>query len=116
MRFSLDINGSNIQLFEIDEKLLAFILSLAKHLNEFTLAQRLTIFPPDLNFNLIRTKCASSTLTKLEIDLYSFDECLYLLHGCLDCLSTMIVRVKTTFITHPILRNRVKIYSMTIFD
>ena len=116
MRFSLDTNRSNTQLFEMNKKLLAFILSLAKHLIDFTLAQRLTTFPPDLTFNLLRTNCVSSTLTKLEIDLYYLEECIYLLHERLNCLSTMIVRIKRICLTPSVLRNGVKIRSITIFD
>jgi hypothetical protein len=116
MRFSLETNRSNMQLFEKDGKLLAFILSLAKHLTDLTLAQRLTIFPPDPTFDLLRTRCVSSTLTKLDIDLYCLQECLYLLHGRLDCLSTIIVRIKRICLTPSVLRNGVKIHSITIFD
>jgi hypothetical protein len=40
------------------------------------------------------TSCTSSTLTKLKINVATFDDCLYLLFGDLKSLSTLIVDVK----------------------
>jgi hypothetical protein len=37
------------------------------------------------------TSCVSSTLTKLTIDINTFDDCLYLLDGRLDSLSAFCV-------------------------
>ncbi len=38
--------------------------------------------------------CLSSTLTNLTIKVNSFDDCLYLLNGCLQSLSTLIIRTR----------------------
>ncbi|CAF3973203.1 unnamed protein product, partial [Rotaria sp. Silwood2] len=40
------------------------------------------------------TSCISSTLTKLKISVTIFADCLYLLDGRLDCLTTLIIDVK----------------------
>jgi hypothetical protein len=44
-------------------------------------------------FNLPTTSCVSSTLTKLNINVNTFDDCLYLLDGRLECFSTLIVDI-----------------------
>jgi hypothetical protein len=45
-------------------------------------------------FELSTTNWKSSTLTVLKISVKNFDDCLYLLDGRLNCLSTLIVYVK----------------------
>ena len=40
------------------------------------------------------TSCTSSTLTKLQVNVGTFSDCLYLLNEHLKCLSTLIVHVK----------------------
>ncbi|CAF1318472.1 unnamed protein product [Rotaria sp. Silwood1] len=72
-----------------------FILSLSKQLidltfSEMTYTQRLGIS----TFNLSLTSCISSTLIKLKIDVNTFDDCLYLLDGRLECLSILIVKIR----------------------
>ena len=37
--------------------------------------------------------CTSSTLTKLNVSVHSFDDCLYLLDGQFECLSTLIIEI-----------------------
>jgi hypothetical protein len=39
----------------------------------------------------------SSTLTKLKINLKTFTECLFLLNGNLECLTTLIVHVQLIY-------------------
>ncbi|CAF3733526.1 unnamed protein product, partial [Rotaria sordida] len=68
-----------------------FILSLCKQLIKLDFCQfdhRSTFCTFDLS-----TNCKSSTLTTLKIDVETFDDCLYLLDGRFNCLSTMIVHV-----------------------
>jgi len=45
-------------------------------------------------FNLSLTNCVSSTLTKLKIDVNTLDDCLYILDGRFDCLSTLIIDIE----------------------
>ena len=45
-------------------------------------------------FNLSSTNCVSSTLTKLKIDVNTLDDCLYILDGRFDCLSTLIIDIE----------------------
>ncbi|CAF4402070.1 unnamed protein product [Rotaria magnacalcarata] len=69
------------------------ILSLCKGLIELNFCQfyhRSTA----CTFELSSTNWKSSTLTVLKITLKSFDDCLYLLDGRLNCLSTLITYVK----------------------
>jgi len=44
-------------------------------------------------FHMSSTSCVSSTLRKLNIDVNTFDDCLYLLDGRFDSLSTLIVTI-----------------------
>ena len=44
--------------------------------------------------NLFLTNCVSSTLTKLKIDVNTLDDCLYILDGRFDCLSTLIIDIE----------------------
>jgi hypothetical protein len=70
------------------------ILSIGKHLCDLNFRRHL--FNEDLLvsiFNLPTASCVSSTLTKLTINVNSFDDCLYLLDGRLECLSTLIIDI-----------------------
>jgi hypothetical protein len=70
------------------------ILSICKRLCDLTFNQ--CIFDKNLLvsiFNLPTTSCVSSTLTKLNINVNTFDDCLYLLHGRLENLSTLIIDI-----------------------
>ncbi|CAF4888637.1 unnamed protein product [Rotaria socialis] len=44
-------------------------------------------------FNHPTASCVSSTLTQLEIHIDTFDDCLYLLDGRFECLTTLIVNI-----------------------
>lgn len=45
-------------------------------------------------FNLSSINLKSSTLTTLKANVKSFDDCLYLLDGRLNCLSKLIIGIK----------------------
>ncbi|CAF5023462.1 unnamed protein product, partial [Rotaria socialis] len=67
----------------------ALILSISKCLIDLTFTERIRI-----SFsNLPSTSCVSSTLIKLKINVNTFDDCLYLLDGCLQYLSIMIIDI-----------------------
>ncbi|CAF1203346.1 unnamed protein product [Rotaria sordida] len=67
----------------------ALILSINKCLIDLTFTQRTKI-----SFsNLPSTTCVSSTLTKSNITVNTFDDCLYLLDGCLQHLSILIIHI-----------------------
>ena len=40
------------------------------------------------------TSCTSSTLAKLKVNVATFDDCLYILDGRFDCLSTLIIDIE----------------------
>ncbi|CAF2668198.1 unnamed protein product [Rotaria sp. Silwood2] len=94
--FNLKINSRTIESFDrYEPTLFAMILSFAKCLTDFTFLQ--SIRDPLINsiFNLFSTNCVSSTLTKLKIDVNTLDDCLYILDGRSDCLSTLIIDIET---------------------
>jgi len=81
---------------ENELNMFALILSIDKHLCDLTFSQysiNKKLFIPI--FNLPTTSCVSSTLTKLTINVNSFDDCLYLLDGRLEYLSTLIIDIAT---------------------
>jgi hypothetical protein len=83
------------------------ILNLCKRLISINFCQlhyRRTICTFDLSMN-----CMSSTLTKLKINVKTFDDCLYLLDGRLDTLSKLIIHVKRISHTSRIIDNTVSV-------
>ena len=87
-RAGITDKSTNRHKFEV----FAIILSVSKQLCDLTLSSY------DLKnvskSNLWKMNCTSSTLTKLNISVYSVDECLYLLDGRFECLSTLIVEIQ----------------------
>jgi hypothetical protein len=81
----------------------SFLLSLCKHLVELTFNQYLCDITLEYSFyHVPLTDCVSSTLTKLEIIVRTFDDCLYILDGRLKCLAVLIINVLkfTTLLTN----------------
>ncbi|CAF3294041.1 unnamed protein product [Rotaria sp. Silwood2] len=97
----------------------ALILSLCKGLIELNFCRfyhRSSI----CTFELSSTNCKSSTLTVLKISVKSFDDCLYLLDGRLNCLSTLIIYVEEIAYTLGTIDNtkelpKLKYFSLTSY-
>jgi len=90
------------------------ILSFGTNLINLTFVQQcsteyLTIWSSDISY----PGSLSSTLTKLTINVNSFNDCLYLLNGSLQSLSTLIIRIKKINRSSSIIDNKVNI-SVTI--
>ncbi|CAF3380291.1 unnamed protein product [Rotaria sp. Silwood2] len=80
---------------ENEPNIFAFILLSGTCLSDLTYFQTLsgkylTVSSMDISY----ISCLSSTLTKLRVNVNAFDDCLYLLNGCLESLSTLIIRIK----------------------
>lgn len=78
-------DGNELDIFSL-------ILCIGEYLTDLTFSQswsdeRITFS----FFNVISTSCVSSSLTKLVINLQTFDDCLYLLDGRLKHLSILII-------------------------
>jgi hypothetical protein len=70
------------------------ILTFFKNLKNLNVIESSTVSYPPLSFcDLPLTTFSSSILTHLYIDVYSFDDCLYLLDGRLRQLTTLFVNV-----------------------
>ncbi|CAM4847505.1 unnamed protein product, partial [Rotaria magnacalcarata] len=72
----------------------ALILSLCKRLIKLSFCQlfhQLTL----CTYELSSTNFKSSTLTSLKMNVKTFDDCLYLIDGHFNCLSTLMIFVKT---------------------
>ncbi len=85
----------------------ALVLSLCKRLIKLNFCQfyhRSTLCTFELS-----TNCKSSTLTALKINVKTFDDCLYLLDGRLNRLSTLIIHVKEIARTQGTIDNTVSI-------
>jgi hypothetical protein len=61
-----------------------------------------------------RARCTSSTLTRLNISVGSFDACLYLLDGRFECLSTLIIEITANIDRYSSRENYVSRNSMNI--
>ncbi|CAF4354442.1 unnamed protein product [Rotaria socialis] len=95
-----DENNSNI--FEL-------ILSLGKCLIDLTFSQSFRDREFEVpTLNITSTGCVSLTLTKLKIKVNTFDDCLYVLDGRLQCLSTFIIDIFEIFDSSAIIGNTVK--------
>ncbi|CAF4312854.1 unnamed protein product [Rotaria sp. Silwood2] len=89
------ISENTIAFVERNElSMLVLILSMGKHLSDFTFMQWLLESTIKISpFNLLSTNLKSSSLSKLTNDIDDFDECLYLLDRRLECLCTLIVYI-----------------------
>jgi hypothetical protein len=58
-------------------------------------------------FDLSSRNFESSTLTELKINVKTFDDCLYLLDGRFNCLSTLIINVEIISYTSRPIDNKV---------
>ncbi|CAF2101954.1 unnamed protein product [Rotaria magnacalcarata] len=86
----------------------ALILSLCKRLIKLSFCQlfhQLTL----CTYELSSTNFKSSTLTSLKMNVKTFDDCLYLIDGHFNCLSTLMIFVKTIAYTSGTIDNTVSI-------
>ncbi|CAF3215420.1 unnamed protein product, partial [Rotaria sp. Silwood2] len=91
------------------------ILSLCKQLNKLNFCQfdnRSTF----RTFDLSSTNFKSSTLTELKINVETFDDCLYLLDGCFNCLSTLIINIEIISFTSGTIDNTKKLPKLKHFS
>ena len=114
---NIDIKAIRVEDWRIVAEIFQLILSLCERLI-------------DLNFcnMFLENKCStsvhllpdgermSSTLRKLKINVESFVDCLYLLDGRLDCLSTLIIHVNEIFDPIADTDERVSRSSMIMFS
>jgi hypothetical protein len=100
-----------LSLFNDDiSNIFSFLLSFCKHLVQLTFNQYLCDTPLEFSrYDIPLTNCVSSTLTKLEIIVGNFKDCLYLLDGRLKCLSILIINVLCFAILTPNINNTVRI-------
>jgi hypothetical protein len=115
MYFNLDVKLDNTKIFEPKLYVFRLILSLAEHLTDFTYSNRLSMTCMTSNRYLAIRTCGSSILTKLTINVNTFDDCLYLLDGRFNRLSTLIIDIEKISISIEDIDNMVKIYSMIMF-
>ncbi len=84
-----------LKLSEISSNIFLLILSLCKRLIHLNFCQFFSYRNSSISISKQpRTSCISSSLTKLKINVETIDDCLYLLDGCLDHLSKLIINVK----------------------
>ncbi len=113
MYFNLDIKSKkSIKSFESELYAVRLVLSRAKYLTDFTFSNRVSI---SSNTYIPIRNCICSILTKLTINVATFDDCLYLLDGRFNRLSTLIIDIEKISISIMDIDNMVKIYSIIIF-
>ena len=80
------------------------ILSSGKRLIDLSYSEQLSCQRKSIpTLNLISAECMSVTLSKLKIEVNTFDDCLTLLDGRLPSLSTLIIKI---YQIQPSLTNR----------
>ncbi|CAF4193943.1 unnamed protein product [Rotaria sordida] len=80
---------------ENESNIFTLILSIGKCVTDLTFSQWLCYKHTWISiFHLPSTSCVSSTLTKLNINVNTFDDCLYLLDDHLDSLSSIIINIR----------------------
>ncbi|CAF2140517.1 unnamed protein product, partial [Rotaria magnacalcarata] len=67
-------------------------------------------------FNHPTASCVSSALTRLEIHIDTFDDCLYLLDGRFECLTTLIVNIRKIFVSKSNIDNTKKLTKLKYFS
>ncbi|CAF2056181.1 unnamed protein product [Rotaria magnacalcarata] len=93
------------------------ILLVSKYLSDLTYRQKssekyITILPSNISY----THCLSSTLTKLTINVNTFYDYLYLLNGCLQSLSTSIIRISKINRSSSMIDNTKKLVKLKCFS
>ncbi|CAF3311526.1 unnamed protein product [Rotaria sp. Silwood2] len=79
---------------ENELNLFPLILSTGKRLTDLTFSQWFCCEGSHISiFHMPSTSCVSSTVTKLNIEVNTFDDCLYLLDERLDSLSILIISI-----------------------
>ncbi|CAM4777925.1 unnamed protein product, partial [Rotaria magnacalcarata] len=101
---------------ENHSNIFSLILFMCKNLNDLTFSHwfiglGLTFFI----YKLSSTSCVSSTLTKLRIHVNTFDDCLFLLDGRLESLSTLIINIVEIFNTSATIDNTKKLPKLKCF-
>ncbi|CAF3295900.1 unnamed protein product [Rotaria socialis] len=71
---------------------------------------------PILPLNIPFTSYIISKLTKLTINLNSFDDCLYLLNACIESLSTLIIRIKRILRSSSEIDNKKQLVKLKCFS
>ncbi|CAF1430375.1 unnamed protein product [Rotaria sordida] len=93
------------------------VLLLSRNLKNLTFfrqcsTQYLTIWYSNISYK----GSLSSTLTKLTINVNTFNDCLYLLNGSLQSLSTLIIRIKKINRSSSIIDNTKKLVNLKCFS
>jgi hypothetical protein len=72
----------------------AFILFLGFKLHDVTFLQEIERKYIAVSYiNATHMRILSSTVTKLRVNVNTFDDCLFLLNGSIESLSTLIIRI-----------------------
>ncbi|CAF3609710.1 unnamed protein product [Rotaria socialis] len=115
---TVDVNIDNVEMPNRSEQnAFLVILLVSKCLSDLTYRQTssekyITILPSNISY----THCLSSTLTKLTINVNTFDDCLYLLNGCLQSLSTLIIRISKIDRSSSMIDNTKKLVKLKCFS
>ena len=94
-------------------EIFVIVLSVSKQLCDLAFTQH--ILKNVSNLDLQRRSCTSSTLTKLNIFVHSFDDCLYLLDERFECLSTLVIKITAVLDSLSNRENKVSRNSSTTF-
>ena len=95
----------------------AHILDVFENLKHFSVIETFNMSYPALALsNLPSTMFSSSTLTQLCIDVFTLDDCLYLLYGRLKQLTTLIIRIRFAYDSSTIVHKMVGLNKFSLAE
>ncbi|CAF3203245.1 unnamed protein product, partial [Rotaria sp. Silwood2] len=114
MYLNLDIESNNTNILELELYVFRLMLEWGKHLIDFTFSNRLSVMT-SYSF-LSRRPCVSSNLTKLTINVNTFDDCLCILDGRFNRLLTLIIDIEKISISTSNIDNMKQISKLKFFS
>ncbi|CAF1424026.1 unnamed protein product [Rotaria sordida] len=114
---TVDINIEKTEISnESEPNIFEFILLYSTCLNDLTFFQKSSReYLAISSLNIPYGNSLSLSLIKLKINVNTFDDCLYLLNGCLPSLSTLIIRIKKIARSTLMINNTKELFKLKCF-
>ncbi|UJR34261.1 hypothetical protein I4U23_021665 [Adineta vaga] len=114
---TVGIDTQETETYNEDEaNIFELILLHSKCLNDLTFRKSSREYQISPSVNIPNRKYLSSSLSKLNIEVNTFDDCLYLLNGCLPSLSTLIIYICKIYYSRLRIDNTTKLCKLKCFS
>ncbi|CAF2728381.1 unnamed protein product [Rotaria sp. Silwood2] len=102
---------------ELETTVFLAILFFCRYLTNLTFSEKFSRnYLSFASCDILQGFSLSSTLTNLTIKVNRFDDCLYLLNGCFQSLSTLIIHIKKITRLSSNINNKEKLYKLKCFS